>query len=200
MILYIVGDILGLTEEEFRALYSTEFNARYRISKYVAQLLKVTDEETLVGSKRSKDYVFSVLYPGSEKVNMQKEIIRLLNNDDEATKKHLERIKDVKKRDGILFRYLEWLFDEIMEMHTYSERFEFLSLAKNLKIAERISCFSLINTHYFCLLDFYFYNLPASTQYSRFNEYLEYRRDVQEGLEVLKFALEDNPEASEILG
>jgi len=199
MVLYIANDILGLSEEEFRALYSTEFNAKYHITKYVAQLLKLADEEALVGSKRSKDYIFGTLYTGGEKTDMQKEIIRLLNNDDESTKKHLERIKDIKKRDGIIFRYLEWLFDAVMEMDTISKRIQFLSRAKELKFAERIPCFALINTHYFCLLDFYFYNLPRETQYEYYGEYLYARKNIPEGFEVLCFAMEDNPQAMKIL-
>ena len=186
---YIIDEVLGLGEDELRALYSTEFNKKYHTAKYISQILKLTDDEVLVGCKHSKNYIISLLFPHAERGDSQKEIIRLLNNNDESTRKHLDKIKDLRKKDTIIFRYMEWIFDEVMEMETQEERFEFLSKAEILKFAEKIPCFLSTRKRYYCLLDFYFHNLPIRVRQSLFPVYMKYRETIPEGLDVIRFAL-----------
>lgn len=198
MILYIVEKMLGLSEEEFRALYSTAFNSQFLLSKYITQMLNVSKEEAKLG-KQNKDYVFGILYQKAEPIDVRKEIARLLNADDDTTKRRLAKMGDIRERDKLLNDYLDWLFCEIMNMTEEKERFLFLSKAEELKFAEKITCFACIYKDYYCLLDFYYFNMSLETQKAYFEDYLTYRVKVPEGMDVIKYALRDKKEASAFL-
>ena len=186
VILFIVHDVLGLTEDEFASVYSTDNNSAFRLQKYISRivdLLKEQDKMDVFFCEKSKEQVLSVLYPHRD-VNPRMDMVRKLNNNDEHVIHYLMKIKDVKRKNIVMHYYLSWLLKNVFQLKTKGEIFDFLLKAEQLKLVDYVPALAVIYQNYCCLLDFYFLGLSSDTRKKDFPLFMHRRIQIPEHLDV----------------
>lgn len=187
MILYIVHEVLGLTEEEFVSLYSTNTNNRFRLQKYISSIVSIQQRQGKLDAffcEKSKEQIISVLYP-RRAVDKKLDMIHKLNNNNERVIQWLSRIKDDKQRDVVMLHYLRWLLKNVFGLQTRKEIYEFLLKAEQLKLKEYVPALAIIYQDYCCLMDFHFLTLSDEDKQKDVKLYVRYRKEIPKHLDVL---------------
>ena len=189
MLRFIVREVLHLSAEEYTSLWGTAFNNTYKISKYIAQVEKHAEKEAVFG-KNSKNYILSLIFPETVKTGSLDDIFRLLDKNDSGAIKRLSKVGNREQADDVIMAYLNRFLQKVACFETNAEVYDFLSKAELLDMPKKVEAFSIIYRDYFCMLDFYFFNLPKERREREFRYYIKHRVEIPEGLEAVRFALQ----------
>jgi len=186
VVLFIVHEVLGLTEDEFASIYSTSNNSAFRLQKYISKMVSLLREQDKMDPffcEKSKEQVLATLYP-HRNVNSKIDMVHKLNNNDEHVIHYLMKIKDVKRKNIVMHYYLNWLLKNVFQLKSKGEIFDFLLKAEQLKLADYIPALAVIYQNYCCLLDFYFLGLSSDMKKRDFPYYMHRRIQIPEHLDV----------------
>lgn len=189
MILFIVQEALGLSEDEYASIYSTTNNQMFQIQKYITSMtdiLKEQDKMDVFFCEKSKEQVLAILYPHRE-INKKTDMVHKLNSNDEFVIRYLMRIKNSKKRDIVMRYYLSWLLKNVFQLKSKGEVYDFLLKGDQLRLQDYVPALKVIYQDYCCLLDFYFLTLPNKEAMEQdLPCYLKRRVKISDHLDVFK--------------
>ena len=187
MLRYIIGCVLGLSPQEYEAVYGAVFNQTYGLYKYINKILELSKIEAYFGTF-SKRLIFSIIYPEEYTYNEQEDFIRSVNTK-RNVKDSLSKVQDKSKIYPLLHYYLCDILNNCMQFLD-DEKYYFLSLAdEKINFTSVFPVFDIIKKDYYCLLDFYFLNLPKEERKRNIDLYLRYRLNMPEGLQYIPLAL-----------
>lgn len=183
---YVTEKMLGLTPEEYAKAYSTVFNKKYEIQRYVTSISKLAPDQAYFG-QNSKNQILKYVYPRWKNPDAnENELVQRLLENDEPVLRYIYKINDRERAYKIVFRFLVYLLDHF-EFENIQEKYDFLLYADAHDMALIFKCFNIIKANYCCMLDFYFVHLPDKQKEEELLPYLRTRCRVPQMLDVIAY-------------